>query len=249
MTPKIIFEDKYLLVIDKPAGLVVHPNEKNEPNETVVSWLIRRYPEIKQYNWPEPWRPGIVHRLDKDTSGALVLAKDPQTLEVLQKQWQAREVEKTYLALVFGELKKNSTINLNILRHKDKKKQTVSALKLSEQQKESKTDYYILRHIKTKKDVVTLLKVKPETGRTHQIRVHLKAIGEPIVGDQTYFTKPSKRFSKKWGIERQFLHAAALKIKHPQTNREMVFQSPLPTALQKFLEKLEKGTKSPKNPK
>lgn len=250
--PQVIFEDKYLLVIDKPAGLTVHPGAPQnsltlalgKPKETVVSWLIRRYPEIKQYNWPEPWRPGIVHRLDKDTSGVLVLALDPQTLTELQKQWQRREVEKTYLALVFGEVNQNGTINLNILRHKDKKKQTVSALKLSEQQKEARTDYYIVRHFallgvnsKNKIDL-TLLKIIPESGRTHQIRVHLKAIGYPVVGDQTYFTKPSKRFSQKQGMGRQFLHAATLKIKHPKTGQKMIFRSPLSPDLQKILEKL-----------
>ncbi|MBI2588314.1 RluA family pseudouridine synthase [Candidatus Berkelbacteria bacterium] len=238
INPKIIFEDEYLLVIDKPAGLVVHPNEKREPKETVVSWFIRRSPEIKRFDWPEPWRPGIVHRLDKDTSGVLILAKSPQILEELQKQWQTKEVEKTYLALVFGEVKQNGIINLNILRHKNRKKQTVSALKLSTQEKEAKTYYYILRHIKTKKANLTLLKVKPQSGRTHQIRVHLKAAGYPIIGDQTYGTKPSRRLNKEWGILRQFLHATALKIQHPKTKKIKIFQAPLPAFLKNFLQKI-----------
>lgn len=243
MKPKIIYEDKCLLVIDKPAGLVVHPNDRGEPKETVVSWVLEKELALKKLNWPDKNRIGIVHRLDKDTSGLLILAKTPEVLKKLQQQFQKRKIKKEYLALVLGKVEKGGTITSGISRHPKKEKQRTLTFSQDEQ-KESKTVYDILYlasldiNSKTRIDL-TLLKVTPETGRMHQIRVHLKYEGLPILGDQTYFTKPSKRISKKMGITRQFLHAHKIEFTHPQTLKKMEFKSELPKELDKILKTLD----------
>jgi len=201
----IIYQDQDIIVIDKPANLTVHPIKKGQTN-TLIDKLIDLYPEIKQVG-DDSLRPGIVHRLDKDTSGLMIIAKNNQAFKHFKKQFQQRKVIKKYLALVHGKVKdRKGTITKSIsLSKKDHKKR--SAL-LSNQSKTAWTEYKIK---KTFKDY-TLLEVIPKTGRTHQIRIHLASIGYPIAGDKQY---GFKRQPSLKNLTRQFLHAYYLKFKLP----------------------------------
>jgi 23S rRNA pseudouridine1911/1915/1917 synthase len=225
---KIVFEDDDVVVIDKPADLTVHPI-KPEQDDTLVNGLLTYYPEIEKVG-DDSLRPGIVHRLDKDTSGLIMVAKNNSAFEYLKKQFQQRKVIKKYLALVIGKVKdKKGTITKAIsLSRKDRKKR--SAL-LDNKSKPAWTEYLVIKIFKD----YSLLEVYPKTGRTHQIRVHLASIGHPIAGDKQY---KFKRQPCPENLSRQFLHAAYLKFQLP-SGKIMEFKSELPKDLKENLEKLE----------
>lgn len=228
---KIVYQDGNVLVIDKPAGLVVHPT-KPDQNDTLVNGLIAFYPEIKDVSdlstnsGQVNLRPGIVHRLDKETSGLMIVAKNNQAFDYLKKQFQERKVVKKYLALVIGQIQDNrGTITKSIsLSKKDHRKR--SAL-LDIKAKKAWTEYRVVKRFKDH----TLLEIFPKTGRTHQIRVHLASIGHPIAGDKQY---KFKRRPELAGLKRQFLHAAYLKLKLPN-GKLKEFKSNLPEDLEKIL--------------
>ena len=216
-------------MIDKPAGLVVHPTV-GHPNGTLVNALLSHWnpPSLKLRRTSLPGlgenlRPGIVHRLDKDTSGLIVVAKTRDSLENLKTQFENHLVKKTYLALVEGQMNPlEGTINAKIDRHpKNPMKFMVSS-----GGKDSETHYKVLKE--TPK--FSYLELKPKTGRTHQIRVHLSALGHPIVGDNLYGGKKLLR--------RQFLHATTLELTSPSSSEKLVFTSPLSSDLQLFLDEL-----------
>lgn len=215
---KILFEDESLLVVDKPAGLVTHPT-LDHPSGTLVNAVLSHLGSLKTDNL----RPGIVHRLDKNTSGVVVVAKNQIALDKLKRQFQNRLVSKTYVALVMGKLEKErGVINEKIDRHpKFRSKFTVS-----ETGREALTEYKVIQRF----DKLTLLELKPLTGRTHQLRVHLSSIGHPVVGDKLY--------GGKMLLPRQFLHAKCLEFTHPLTGSRLVFESELPADLQNFLTKI-----------
>lgn len=221
---KIIFENKDIIVIDKPAGLTVHPINP-EQDDTLVNGLIASYPEIKKVG-DDALRPGIVHRLDKDTSGLMVVVKNNSAFEYLKKQFAEQKVVKKYLALVIGKVKdKKGIITKAIsLSKKDHKKR--SAL-LDDKAKKAWTEYQVLKSFKD----YTLLEVKPKTGRTHQIRVHLASIGHPLAGDKQY---KFKRQPWPENLNRQFLHAAYLKFQLPD-GKMMEFKSELPKDLEEVI--------------
>jgi len=218
----VIYQDKNILVIDKPAGLLVHP-VKNEKN-TLTDWLIKNYPEIKNVG-DSPIRPGIVHRLDKDTSGLIVIAKNQKTFDFLKNQFKNREIEKKYLALVHGKLKEKTGIIAKSISRSKRGKQTIAPLKNT---KSAITRYKVIKEFGN----YTLLEAKPETGRTHQIRVHLSSIGHPIAGDEKYKFKRQEKL-----LNRQFLHAKYLKFSLPDGSIKE-FKSKLPKELNNILEKL-----------
>ena len=213
---EIIYEDNDIIVVNKPKGLVVHPANGN-PDGTLVNAIMAICKDSLSGIGGEI-RPGIVHRLDKDTSGVLIIAKNDKAHINLSEQIKNHEVEKTYWALVRGIVKENeATIKMPIGRStKDRKKMAVT-----KNGKEAITHFKVLeRYVQ---DNCTLLEVKIETGRTHQIRVHLSQIGYPIIGDTTY-----SNGKNKWGIEGQCLHAKSLKFKHPITGKEMYLEAELP---------------------
>ncbi|MCL5407482.1 MAG: RluA family pseudouridine synthase [Patescibacteria group bacterium] len=238
---KIIYEDKYLLVANKPAGILVHPTLAEEKN-TLVDWLINKYPEIKNLNWPDATRPGIVHRLDKDTSGLMILAKTPAVLEKLQQQFKERKVQKTYLALVVGKPQNNhGKIETQITRGQaGTQKVQEFNFAFSGTLRPAITFYETISQYKFNKIDFTLLSVIPKTGRMHQIRVHLKYLGHPIVGDPLYNTKESRKISKNLALNYQFLHAQKIEFQHPLENKILKFEIDLPKELQDILAKLEK---------
>lgn len=234
MDIKIIFEDENVLVVDKPAGFVVFPEGSGGMSEipqiSIIDHLIEKYPALKAAG--QAPRYGAVHRLDKDTSGVLLVAKTSEALIFFQNQFKNREIEKKYIALATGAIKENGEIKTLLGRSPaDPRKQKVY---LPEEQKaglrEAVTEYKVLRQF----EKYTLLEVAIKTGRKHQIRCHLAHIHHPIAGDQLYGFKDSPLPE---GLTRQFLHASYLKIKL-SNDQAQEFSSQLPQDLQTILEKI-----------
>lgn len=234
---EIIHDERDFAVIDKPAGLVVYPGTKHE-EKTLVNGLLAKWPEIKTVG-EDPIRPGIVHRLDKDTSGIMIIAKNNEAFRYFKDLFKNKKIEKTYTALVFGHIDENEgKIELPIRRSKSNpvKQVAVAADKDPEGTREAITYYKALKYYSDKNENhYTLVEVKPKTGRMHQIRVHLATIGYPIVGDRMYQTKQTKQPPK---ISRQLLHASAIKF-YSLVGKEIEFSSPLPDDFSSFLKSLE----------
>ncbi len=226
---KKLFEDDYLLIIEKPCGISVHPGS-GEKNETILDVFKYYYPQITQI--PDKDRPGIVHRLDKDTSGVLILAKDMITMGRLQKQFKRRKVHKTYLAIVSGLVRyRNGTIDAPIVRstHHRTKFNVVNPLEINEytetHAREAVTEYSVIFYDTTRN--ITFLRLHPISGRTHQIRVHLAHIGHPVLGDKIY--------GKRDSFPRLALHAYSIEFQHPMSKNTLHATSIFPDSLRKFL--------------
>lgn len=235
--PKIIFENNDFLVVDKPAGLLVHAARVSASRRvdvaragepTLVSWLITRYPEIKGIGDDPSLRPGIVHRLDKATSGVMIVARTQASFEYLKKLFQEHRIRKTYYALVSGVLQdKKGVIDAPIGMKSGSLKRSVHSRKMA---KSAVTEYSVIKTVrKNKEELYSLLKVIPKTGRTHQIRVHLASIGHPIAGDMLY----GKRKDAD-PAPRLMLHAAALTFSDDSGNR-FEFESPFPQVFSSFI--------------
>lgn len=235
MEPKVVFEGEELLVLDKPAGMVVN-NSETAKNETVESWLANNF----QFSIFPPkadppladnfqlMRHGIVHRLDKETSGLLIVAKTPEAFEDLQRQFKERLVKKTYIALVHGSVKPEEgeiKVPVGRLPWNRKRFGVVAG------GREAVTKYKILRYLDIEiLGKMTLVELFPQTGRTHQLRVHLKSIGHPIVSDEFYAGRKTARNDRKW-CPRLFLHASKITFTHPKTGEKLTLESPLPEEL------------------
>ena len=217
----IIFEDEYLLALNKPAGIVVHPAPGHYTG-TLVNALLHHCKDLSGIGGVE--RPGIVHRLDKDTSGLVMVAKTESAHKNLTAQFKNRKIRKEYLAIVKGNVKKDrGLIHTTIGRHKvHRKKMDTGALN----GREASTEYQVVYRCKN----WSYLELWPKTGRTHQIRVHLASIHHPIIGDQLYGGK-----SADLKISRHALHAHRLELKHPITGLSLSFQASLPTDMEDFL--------------
>lgn len=226
---EIIYEDRDIIVVNKPKGMVVHPANGN-PDGTLVNAIMSICKDSLSGIGGEI-RPGIVHRLDKDTSGILIVAKNDKAHINLSEQIKEHKVKKTYIALVKGIVKENNaTINMPIGRsEKDRKKMAVT-----KKGKEAITHFKVLKRY----DKYTLLEINIETGRTHQIRVHLSQIGYPIVGDEVY-----SKGKNEWNIKGQCLHAKSLEFKHPITNEDMYLEAKIPQYFKKILEELKEREK------
>ncbi|HLJ34480.1 MAG TPA: RluA family pseudouridine synthase [Ktedonobacteraceae bacterium] len=221
---EIVYEDNDLLVINKAAGMVVHP-APGHYEDTLVNALLARYPQLQELQ--EGVRPGIVHRLDKDTSGLLIIAKNTRTQATLIEMLRQHAIMKRYLALVEGNVSlDHGSIDAPIGRDPRNRQQMAITATGS---REARTHFRVLERFARH----TLLLLELETGRTHQIRVHLKAIGHPVVGDIIYGSGHSKREPL---LQRQFLHAYQLKFQHPTTGETVELEVPLPEDLQAVLE-------------
>ena len=223
---EIIYEDSDIIVVNKPKGLVVHPANGN-PDGTLVNAIMNICKDSLSGIGGEK-RPGIVHRLDKDTSGILIVAKNDKAHLQMSEQIKNREVKKIYIALVKGIINENeATINMPIARSKkDRKKMAVD-----------KDGKVAITHFKVLKryNKYTLLEIKIDTGRTHQIRVHLSEIGHPVVGDEVY-----SNGKNEFGIHGQLLHAKSLDFKHPITGKKMHLETELPQEFKEVLQELRK---------
>ena len=220
----IIYEDSDIIVVNKPKGMVVHPANGN-PDGTLVNAILSICKNSLSGIGGE-LRPGIVHRLDKDTSGLIIVAKNDKAHINMSEQIKERNVKKTYIALVRGNvLEEEATINMPIGRStKDRKKMAVT-----KNGKQAITHFKVLKRYSK----YTLLEIKIETGRTHQIRVHMAEIGYPVVGDAVY-----SNGKNEFGIEGQMLHAYKLEFMHPITNKHMELTAPLPQYFEEILKKL-----------
>ncbi|MBM3248403.1 MAG: RluA family pseudouridine synthase [Candidatus Omnitrophica bacterium] len=215
----IVYEDSDLLVINKPYGMVVHPAPGNYSN-TLVNALVHHCDKLSDIN--QSFRPGIVHRLDKDTSGLLLVAKNNQAHMNLAKQFQDHSIKKKYVALVHGEVEfDEGQIEAPVGRHPRIREKMAVTFK---QSKEAKTIYRVIKRSKG----VSLLELYPQTGRTHQLRVHLAYLGHPILGD--------KKYGKTQDRCRLALHAKSIGFVHPRTKKNMEFESELPAELKNLLQ-------------
>jgi 23S rRNA pseudouridine1911/1915/1917 synthase len=218
---KTIYEDDSILVVDKPNGLVVN-RSNTAKNTTLQDLLEEKYEFSKKYpNTDFNDRSGIVHRLDKDTSGLLIIAKNPESFEDLQRQFKSRLVEKQYIAIVLGELKENN-LEINAPLKRDPRRPLRFAI--STGGRDAVTLVEKQEVIKEEDAVFTKLLVTPKTGRTHQIRVHLCAINHPIAGDPIYLTRKEFEATSKY-FSRLMLHATKISFKHPVSKKTLCFES------------------------
>lgn len=217
----IVYEDADLLVVDKPAGLAVHP-APGHPGHTLVNAVLGYLPGLADSD--DSLRPGIVHRLDKDTSGLLIVARNRVAQANLSEQFKSRAVSKSYLVLVKGRLAPESGIIEAAIGRDPRNRQRMAVVSRG---REARTEYRVVKYVGD----CTLLEIRPETGRTHQIRVHLAAIGFPVVGDTTYGVGSPH-------LSRQFLHASRLGFKLPSSGKYVEFESLLPPDLQQALREI-----------
>lgn len=227
--PVVIHQDEALIVIDKPPGWIVHTGAGTEEGNLVTDWLVRNYPEVTNTIWPDFDRIGIVHRLDKDTSGVMVIAAAPDVLARLQDQFKERQVKKLYDAVVWGVPDpETGTITTLIGRHpKHRQQQTVLPIaSLGRNGREAVTNYAVCRELSLDHTACSVVDFRPETGRMHQLRVHAKYLGTPILGDPIYNTKATKRLAKSLGIQRQLLHAKSISFIHPLTANQVSYTAP-----------------------
>jgi len=226
---EVVYEDNDILVVNKQKGLVVHPGSGNWDG-TLVNAIMAHCKDSLSGIGGE-LRPGIVHRLDKDTSGLLIIAKHDKAHIAMSEQIKNREVKKTYIALIRGTIAENeATIDMPIGRStKDRKKMAVTKTG-----KEAITHFKVINRFTTLKGSYTLLEIKIDTGRTHQIRVHMAEIGHPVIGDVVY-----SNGKNEFGVEGQCLHAKRLEFCHPVTGKKMVLEAELPEYFEKIVNELE----------
>lgn len=253
----VLYEDDDLAVIDKPAGMMVHAGAGQSDDErsrgTLVNALLFRFKKLSATGGE--LRPGIVHRLDKDTSGLIIVAKNDRAHARLAEMFSGRSIRKTYIALVHGEVKAaRGTVNAPVGR--DPIRRTRMSTQPQENARTAVSHYEVVRRIANRFGKFTLIKVRIETGRTHQIRVHMSSIGHPVVGDTLYGASsqitdqvaaqaaPSRAARRNSGperlrLDRNFLHAAELEFTHPTSKKPLHLEAPLPAELTDFLASLE----------
>jgi 23S rRNA pseudouridine1911/1915/1917 synthase len=236
----IVFEDAELAVVNKPAGMTVHAGagatEEERNRGTLVNALLHHFGQLSSVGGE--LRPGIVHRLDKATSGLLVVAKNDESHRQLASQFVSRKVKKKYMALVHGWLKQErGTISSSISRDRVRRTRMTT---LRSGGREAVSHYAVQRRLDSPYGKFTLLEVQIDTGRTHQIRVHLASLRHPVVGD-TLYGAPREVRSKQAGglsLSRNFLHSATLQFQHPRSGESLSFSAPLPAELEDFLQRL-----------
>jgi 23S rRNA pseudouridine1911/1915/1917 synthase len=262
----VVFEDKHLAVINKPAGMMVHAgagqSEDARNSNTLVNALLFRFKALSATGGD--LRPGIVHRLDKDTSGLIIVAKNDAAHSRLAELFSSRQIRKTYIALVQGAVEKQKgTITAAVSR--DPLRRTRMTTRPAENSRTAVSHYEVVRRLETRFGKFTLVRVRIETGRTHQIRVHMASLGHPVVGDTLYgassrltdqaamqsgTVRASRRKTppERLKLDRNFLHAARLEFVHPVTGKLMELESPLPDELDAYLSALTKAEQTPSIP-
>lgn len=231
MEPKIIFEDDSFFVIDKPSGWITNDADTTTTQPVLQTW-VREHFEYPLKGDRE-MRDGIVHRLDKETSGILLVAKTKEAFESLQAQFKSREISKTYIALLHGRVEENGNIKATVGRLPYRR----DRFGVVEGGRESESDYKLIKFYPGNNGGHSLVEFSPKTGRTHQIRIHARHIGHAIVADEFYAGRKTARNDRKW-CPRLFLHAASIKFTHPVTNKVVEFKSDFPEDLQNVLASL-----------
>ncbi|MBI3592236.1 MAG: RluA family pseudouridine synthase, partial [Nitrospirae bacterium] len=230
---KILYKDEYLAVVDKQAGMVVYPSAGHKSG-TLLNALAYQCKKMAAIGGP--LRPGVVHRLDKDTSGVMVVALDDSAYYDLAEQFKSRTINRRYLALVYGNIKDNSGEIVMRIGRSDSDRKKMSTR--TRRGKEAVTRWKVIKRF----GAATLIEAKLGTGRTHQIRVHFAAIGHPVLGDETYGKKTSVEIKKnKIFFHRQMLHAETLGFAHPVTREHIEFSSPMPEDMEGCIKKLAIG--------
>lgn len=229
----VIMETPNFLALYKPAGLLVHsaPVSKKravKAEETLVDWLIKKYPEVKSVGDNPQIRPGIIHRLDKETSGVIIVARNQHFFDYLKNAFQQHLVKKTYIALVCGHPPESGVINKPIGLKPGTIKRTVHITKNTKMIKEAITEYKVKKYLEIKEEQFALVELFPKTGRTHQIRVHLASIGHPIIGDPLYGPKKNPL-----GTTRQFLHAESIEFSS-EDGKRVKLEAELPEEIASF---------------
>ncbi|HEX3891151.1 MAG TPA: RluA family pseudouridine synthase [Terracidiphilus sp.] len=249
----VVYEDADLAVVNKPAGMMVHAGAGATDDErnrgTLVNALLHRLNSLSSTGGE--LRPGIVHRLDKDTSGLIIVAKNDVTHAALARLFSGRQISKTYIALVQGAVERDKG-TVNALIGRDPVRRTRMTTRATENARSAVSHYEVIRRLITRFGKFTLLRVSIETGRTHQIRVHMASLGHPVVGDTLYGAagqlseqeSTRKRPAKKLRLGRNFLHAARLEFKHPGSGKPMNLEAPMPRELEAFLTRLEEASRT-----
>ncbi len=238
----ILYEDKDVVVINKPAGLVIHPDSRTK-EKTLVDWILKKYPRIKNVGEPmvlddgtKILRPGIVHRTDRDTTGALIIAKNQKAYEFLKGQFKARKVHKVYQAFLYGDLKEErGMIDRPIGRSSTDFRKWTAQRGTRGEMREAVTYFKVLN----RKDGFTFVEAMPKTGRTHQIRVHFGAINHPLVMDKLYATDFYLSKRQQLGFKRTALHARELEIKLP-SEKLLKITAPYPEDFEEAIKKIKK---------
>lgn len=238
----ILFEDKDVVVINKPAGIIVHPDGKTKA-KTLVDWILKKYPKTKNVGEPtllddgtKIIRPGIVHRIDYNTTGCLIIAKNQKAYEFLKDQFKERKVHKVYHAFVYGDIKdERGMIDRAIGRSPNDFRKYTAQRGARGELREAVTYYKVLG----KKDDITFIEALPKTGRTHQIRVHFTAINHPVVQDDLYATRFNLEKKQQLGFKRLALHARELIINIP-SGKEIDITAPYPEDFEKAIKKIGK---------
>ena len=253
----VVYEDAHLAVINKPAGMMVHAgsgqNEDARSGGTLVNALLHRFKALSSTGGE--LRPGIVHRLDKETSGLIIIAKNDKAHAALAELFSSRQISKTYIALVHGHVERpKGTITAAVGR--DPVRRTRMTVRPTENSRNAVSHYEVVRRLTTRFGKFTLVRVRIETGRTHQIRVHMASLNHPVVGDTLYGaagqlsvqsgpqSSRRKAAMEKLRLGRNFLHAARLEFHHPMTRKLVQLEAPLPGQLETFLARLESDPQS-----
>lgn len=240
MKIKVLYEDSNILAIDKPSGLPVHPDGRTK-EKTVTDWVLKNYPKMKNVGENEIYenknikteikKPGIVHRLDRDTSGVMLLAKNEKAYKFLKSQFQNREIKKTYVTIVSGNVKnERGIINKPIGRSPKDFRRYLAGRGVRGELRDAVTEYRVLKRFEISHNKFTYLEVRPKTGRTHQIRVHMKYLNHPVVCDSLY--NPDNPCPK--GLKRMALHAKSIEFKDLK-GKTVKVESPVPKEFEKLV--------------
>lgn len=231
-SPTILFETSDLIVIDKPAGWIVNSAQTTQGQPVIEEWLAKNF-DYQIFSYPD-LRHGIVHRLDKDTSGCLIVAKNQKSFVLLQNQFKERKVHKTYVALAHGKLKETKGDILASVGRLPWRRDRFGVLSGG---RDAKTSYKLIKQYQKDGQIYSYVELAPLTGRTHQIRIHLKYLGNPIVSDAFYAGRKTARKDKLW-CPRLFLHAARIAFNDPVTGKKVRVESPLAEDLKQVLQQL-----------
>ncbi len=232
---RILFEDSDLLIVDKPSGLAAHGDQHHAGDETLLAWAKKYLPQSGS-------QAAFPHRLDKETSGLMIIAKTKEALRALNRQLKFKQIEKTYWAVLAGEIKPKGSIRISLRKEMDRKRWLALMTPTRQGGVHAQTEYVRLEIFERAHQKYSLVEAQPKTGRTHQLRAHFAAIGCPIVGDELYGqAELNAQLRQELGLSRMLLHAHRLKLEHPVTKNSMSLEAAIPAGFSSFLQELRKS--------